>query len=153
MEAWCAYQERCQFEVNQKLLQYGLALDDRNALIAHLIEQRFLDEERFAEAYVSGKFRIKRWGKIKIQQHLKQKHISSYSINKAMNQISTEEYYSTVMTLMKKKASELPEVNSLKAKSKIYAYIQSKGFEFDVINLIWEDFKLVQYGGADQSIY
>ena len=80
LEAFCAYQERCQLEIEQKLYSWKFSDEQISQLIADLITNRFLDEERFASAFVSGKFRIKRWGRIKIKAHLKAKKISNYSI-------------------------------------------------------------------------
>jgi len=134
LEALCAYQERCQFEIDQKLISWGFKSEDRNALIADLITNRFLDEERFASAYVSGKFRIKKWGRIKIKSHLAQKHISSYSIQKALKEIDGDEYYKTLIDLSKRKALDLKnEKESWTKKAKIMRYLQSKGYEGDLI--------------------
>lgn len=134
LDALCAYQERCQFEIDQKLISWGFKSEDRNALIADLITNRFLDEERFASAYVSGKFRIKKWGRIKIKSHLAQKHVSSYSIQKALKEIDGDEYFKTLMELSKKKALDLKnEKESWTKKAKIMRYLQSKGYEGDLI--------------------
>jgi regulatory protein len=103
LEALCAYQERCQFEIDQKLKLWGFFLEERQQLIADLISNRFLDEERFASAYVSGKFRIKKWGRIKIKSYLAQKHISNYSIQKALKEIDGEEYWQTLVQLANRK--------------------------------------------------
>ena len=146
IEHWCAYQERCQYEVNLKLQSYGLLLEERDSLISDLISNRFVDEERFAEAFVSGKFRIKRWGKIKIKQHLKQKFISNYSIQKALNTIEKEDYTKTAFSLVEKKNRELNKVkNAFEKKTKIHAYLASKGYEFEVIENAYQDF-LVNIG-------
>lgn len=134
IEAYCAYQERCQSEVSNKLFQWGIVGEQQDQLIAHLISNRFLDEERFAEAYVSGKFRIKKWGRIKIRQHLKQKHISDYSIKKALAQIDGEEYFETLVQLCNQKSTQLgKEKDSWAKKAKIMRFLASKGFESDLI--------------------
>lgn len=134
IEAYCAYQERCQFEVSKKLHEWGIVGEQQDQLIADLISNRFLDEERFAEAFASGKFRIKKWGKIKIRQHLKQKHISDYSIKKALNSIDMEEYDVTIRSLIEKKANELlKEKDAWQKKAKLVRYLSSKGFEQDLI--------------------
>src|SRR5690606_6548026 len=91
IEAFCAYQERCDQEIRKKLHSWNLYSEDVDILISHLIQTNFLNEERFAAAFVSRKFRIKRWGRIKIKQHLKQKNISDYSINKGFKEIVDEE--------------------------------------------------------------
>lgn len=134
LEALCAYQERCQFEIDQKLISWGFYSEERQQLIADLISNRFVDEERFASAYVSGKFRIKKWGRIKIQSHLKQKHISSYSIQKALKEIDGDEYWTTLVSLAEKKNKDLSsEINSWTKKVKLMRFLQSKGYENDLI--------------------
>lgn len=142
MEAWCAYQERCQFEVSNKLKTFGLSYEQVDQLIAELIATRFIDEERFAEAYVSGKFRIKHWGKVKIKQHLKAKQISNYSIEKAVKTIPREDYLATVLALIRKKQKDLKSSDSpYQKKAKVFQYLQSKGYEFGDIELGWQDFE------------
>ncbi len=90
---------------------------------------------------MSGKFKIKRWGKIKIKQHLKQKFISANSIQKALNSIENEEYYKTALTLVEKKNKEVEKVkNSYEKKAKIQAFLASKGYEFEVIVSAYKDF-------------
>lgn len=132
IEAFCAYQERCDLEVRQKLQSWYLHSEDIDILISDLISHNFLNEERFAEAYVSGKFRIKQWGRIKIRQSLKQKKISDYSINKALSQINDEEYILTLQTLAENKIVKAK--NDWERKIKIKSYLASKGYENDLIN-------------------
>jgi regulatory protein len=133
LEALCAYQERCQFELEQKLISWGFKEEDRNALLADLITNRFLDEERFAIAFVSGKYRIKLWGRIKIRSHMKLKRISEHSIKKGLSQIDPDEYWETVLQLAEKKLADLgsPE-DRWQQKVKIIRYLQSRGFEMDL---------------------
>lgn len=134
IEAYCAYQDRCHYEVKTKLSQWNIVGEQQDQLIADLISNRFLDEERFAESYTSGKFRIKRWGKIKIRQHLKAKFVPEYCINKALKSIDLEEYYQTITHLVEKKTRELhTEKDLFKKKAKIARYLASKGFEQDLI--------------------
>ncbi|MCO5260313.1 MAG: recombination regulator RecX [Crocinitomicaceae bacterium] len=134
IEAFCAYQDRCHFEVSTKLNQWGIVGEQKDQLIAHLINNRFLDEERFAESFVSGKFRIKRWGRIKIRQQLKAKFVPDYCIKKAINQIDGDDYFATLQSLAVKKSSELNnERDSYKKKAKIMRFLASKGYEQDLI--------------------
>lgn len=134
IEAYCAYQDRCHYEVSNKLSQWGISGEQKEQLIADLIVNRFLDEERFAESYVSGKFRIKKWGRIKIRQQLKSKFVPEYCIRKALNGIDGDEYYSTLKQLAERKCDELKhERDSWKKKAKIMRYLASKGFEQDLI--------------------
>lgn len=140
IEAYCAYQERCQYEVDQKLLAWKIPAEQRNQLIAHLITHRFLDEERFAEAYVSGKFRIKRWGKIKIKQHLKQKQVSAYSIDKALTSIDPDAYLETAISLANKKFADRKKGETdWQIKAKVGRFLASKGFESGVIQVALDE--------------
>lgn len=136
LEALCAYQERCQFEIDQKLISWKIPEDQRNELIADLISNNFIDEQRFAEAFVSGKFRIKRWGRIKITSYLKQKHISIYSIKKGLEEINLDEYWETLVVLASKKKIELDLkiTDNWEKKNKVFRFLQSKGYESDLIS-------------------
>lgn len=143
LEALCAYQERCESELLSKLYDWGLNQDDSNALIAHLITSNFLSEERFAEAYASGKMRIKKWGRIKIKLNLKQKRVSNYSIDKALKSLDYEEYLSNIRTLIVSKSLLTKSKNNFEKKIKIQKYLVSKGYEvdlvFDLVNELLND--------------
>ena len=138
--SYCAYQERCQQEVRTKLYSYGLYRDQVDELMAWLITENFLNEERFAQTYAGGKFRVKKWGRFKITQALKQKDISDYCIKKGMQEIDEEDYLITIKQLVDKKIKELaPKTpNPFQLKNKISKYIISKGFEPD---LVWSVLK------------
>ena len=134
LEALCAYQERCSSELETKLFQWRFDREDSDRLLAHLISNNFLNEERFAEAFVSGKVNIKKWGKIKIRQHLKQKHISKYSMDKGIKSIDDEVYSSNLRSLVEKKFRSLSgEKDSYGKRVKIYRFLASKGYETDLI--------------------
>lgn len=133
IEAFCAYQERCDQEIRKKLQSWNLYTEDIDIIISDLIANNFLNEERFAEAYVSGKFRIKKWGRIKIKQHLKQKGISEYSINKAIEQILEEEYMETLKELYLTKLKSISKGNHLERRAKIQRYLVGKGYEHSLI--------------------
>jgi regulatory protein len=93
-----------------------------------------LDEERFASAYVSGKFRIKRWGRVKIKSHLAQKHVSTYSIEKALKEINLDDYWEALVYLAERKFADLKgEKNHWQKRAKLTRYLQSKGYEGDLI--------------------
>jgi len=116
------------------MISWGLYEDDRNALLADLITNNFLSEERFAEAFTSGKVRIKKWGRIKIRVELKQKQISDYSIKKAFNQIDDSIYIDNLNHLAERKWNALTsETNEYTRKMKVYRYLSSKGYETDLI--------------------
>lgn len=130
---WCAYQERCQQEVRDKLYGYGLKTDDVENLIAQLINENFVNEERFSKAYAGGKFRIKKWGRIKIKQELKARRISDYCIQKGLAEIDEIDYTKTLKNLLAKKAKELKEKSPIKKKYKLVRYAVGKGYEQDII--------------------
>lgn len=132
-ESWCAYQERAQQEVRNKLYDWALKPNEVEEVIAELIATNFLNEERFALAYVSGKFKIKRWGKIKIKQGLKLKKVPDKMIQKALNTINGDEYIGVLLSIAEKKLHILTESDPLKRKYKLISYLQSKGFENDLI--------------------
>ncbi len=138
--SYCAYQERCQQEVRNKLYSYELYQGEVDELIAWLITENYVNEERFAITFAGGKFRIKKWGKFKITQALKQKEISDYCINKAIQEIDFEDYLATIKELASKKLNEysLRISNEYQLKHKIGKYIISKGFEPD---LVWKSLK------------
>ncbi len=139
LEAFCAYQERCDQEIRKKLISWNIMSDDADILISDLIQHNFLNEERFAEAFVSGKFRIKKWGKIKIKQQLKQKRISDYSINKGLSQIDDTEYLETLNQLTFSKNVLIKAKDKWDRKVKLQRYLQTKGYETDLIMQVMED--------------
>lgn len=134
LEALCAYQERCSFELNSKMITWGIDAEDRNRLLAELISSNFLSEERYAEAFTSGKVRIKRWGRNKIRVELQKKHISEYSIKRAFSLIDQNVYIDNLKHLTEKKWIALSsEKNLYNKKMKIYRFLSSKGYETDLI--------------------
>lgn len=132
-EHYCAYQERSHSEVRFKLIELGARGDTLEEIIANLIENNYLNEERFATAYVSGKFRIKHWGKIKIKQGLKLKQVSNGLIKQALAQISDDEYIDTLTRIITQKSNTLSEENPLRKRQKTIEYAQNKGFELPLI--------------------
>jgi regulatory protein len=129
MEAFCAYQERCDFEVRTKLHDWQMPFDQIDIIISDLISNNFLNEERYACAFVSGKFRIKKWGRIKIKQHLKQKRISDYSINKGMQEINEADYLVTLDKLIETKSRITKFKDKWDRRAKLTRYLSGKGYE------------------------
>lgn len=133
LEAYCAYQERCDQEVRKKMKDWFMYSEDVDILVSDLIQNNFLNEERFASAFVSGKFRIKRWGRIKIRQHLKQKNISDYSTKKGLKEIDEDEYLQTLNDLIESKNRLMNAKNKWDRLAKLQRYMHSKGYENDLV--------------------
>lgn len=132
---YCAYQERSHAEVRQKLYGYGLWKDDVEAMMALLITEDYLNEERFAIAYAGGHFRVKHWGRIKIRYELRQKQVSEYNIKRGLESIDEEDYLKVLSSLAKEKwnsisyADQTDFIRSVKTQ----AYLIQKGFEADLV--------------------
>lgn len=141
MESFCAYRERCHKEVKDKLYGYGLYPSEVDQIVVYLIEQNFLNEERFAMAYVSGKFRIKGWGRQRIERELKLRQISPYLIRKAMEQIDGDEYESTLKKLAEKKWKLMTERDSLKKRQKLMRFLVSKGYKLNEVTELIRNWK------------
>ena len=133
LKNYCAYQERCHLEVRQKLLGMSMIPEAIDKIIVHLIEHNFLNEERFAKTFVSGKFRIKKWGKHRLTLELKKKDISKHNINLAIDQILSNEYIEVFNELAKKKANSLLENNKWKKKKKLVDYLLYRGWESHLV--------------------
>ena len=132
-ESYCAYQERCQQEVRDKLYSWGLHEIQVENVIADLIASNFINEERFAKAYAGGKFRIKKWGRVKISIELKRRKISTYCIKKGLAEIEEEEYIKTLQKVAEVKIKATKERDSKKKKYKVMNYLLSRGFENDLV--------------------
>ncbi|MCU0421789.1 MAG: RecX family transcriptional regulator [Bacteroidia bacterium] len=132
---YCAYQERCHSEVAEKLKEWGLTYGEAQEVIVQLIEQNYLNEERFAIAFAGGKFRIKNWGKQRITRELKLRNVSTYCINKAIESIEQIDYDSRMKSLIHKKWGQTKASSLFEKRKKVAMYAISKGFEGD---LVWE---------------
>jgi regulatory protein len=133
LKHYCAYQERCHSEVKEKLFNLGIRKKYHDEIMAALIEEGYLNEERFAIAYAGGKFRMKQWGRLKIKAALIQKQVSPYSINKALMQIDEKTYLQTLENLAKKKHVSLRQEQYLIRKKKTMDYLINKGFEPELV--------------------
>ncbi|WP_293310110.1 regulatory protein RecX [Pedobacter sp. UBA5917] len=134
-ENFCVYQERSQKEVRYKLVEWGMRGDELEEIITELIVNNFLNEERFAKSYASGKFNIKHWGRVKIKQGLKLKGVPDKILQKAIYSIDEDDYLQAIEKLAVKKAESLSENDPFKRKNKLMGYLQAKGFETDLILL------------------
>lgn len=133
LEHYCAYQERCHQEVRQKLKNMNMIAEATDVIIVHLLEHNYLNEERFAKTYVSGKFRIKKWGRRRLLLELKKKDISKFNINQAFKEISEEEYIEVFNELAEKRANAIFESNKLKKKKKLIDYLLYRGWESHLV--------------------
>ena len=130
---FAAYQERCVSDIEKKLDQYDISEDDKNGMIDYLIEERFLDEDRFVEMYVKGRFNLKKWGKIKIKSHLRNKRIPSSKIEKGLRFINEAQYIKVLFGLGQKKWDSLEKEEPVQRKVKTLRFLASKGYESDKI--------------------
>lgn len=138
LQSYCAYQERCLQEVNTKFFDLGVVDRDlRDQIIDSLLENNFLNEERFAIAFAGGKFRVKQWGKIRIFQELKSKHISEKNINLALKEIDATAYQATFDRLFEQKQHDYEDTRQ--GKAQFAHFLLRKGFE---PTLIWERLRL-----------
>ena len=138
LKHYCAYQERCHSEVRDKLYRLGVWKKDHDEIIAALIEENYLDEERFAMAFAGGKFRMNQWGRIKIKQALKQKQVSSYSIKKALEGIDMKDYRKAAVKLAAKKYASLKNENDFMRKRKTMDYLLARGYEAELVRDVIE---------------
>jgi regulatory protein len=139
---YCAYQERTQQEVREKLIyEYGQTTDEADDIIVDLIEQNFISEERFAKAFAGGKFRMKKWGKVKIEAELKARKMSAYCIKQALKEIPESDYKKTLFDLLEKKYNALANEENFSKKQKMARFAISKGYESELVWKLIEDFE------------
>lgn len=136
LQRYCAYQDRCHSEVRSKLIELGVYGDTLEEVMAELILERFLDEERFAKSYVRGKFRLKKWGRIRIKQELRLRKISVYCTKKGLEEIEEDEYLACLRTILEKKIQDYARKDDdYTSHQKAAVYANGRGYEYP---LIWE---------------
>jgi regulatory protein len=135
IQRYCAYQERSHQEVRKKLFDFGLYSHEVEEMISHLITSNFLNEERFARAFAGGKFRMKKWGRIKIVNALEGHGVSENCIRLGLKEIDNSDYEKTLYTLIDKKADDIDEENIYAKRDKLSKFAIQKGFEPD---LVWK---------------
>ena len=133
---YCSYQERSHYEVIQKLWELSIKKLEHDEIIATLIDEDYLNEERFAIQYAGGKFRMKDWGKKKILYGLREKKVSDYSIKKALAAIDEEDYLKTLNKLAEEKYNSLKGEQYLERKKKTIDYLMQKGYEYELVNKV-----------------
>jgi regulatory protein len=139
LRQYCGYQERCHAEIREKLYDLKVSKAFHDDILATLIQEDYLNEERFAIAFAGGKFRIKHWGKVKIRYELKQRQISEYCIRKGLEQIEQEEYKITIHNLARKKFQSLKNEDAFPMRIKTQEYLVGKGFETGLARAIVEE--------------
>ena len=132
IEHYCAYQERCHLEVTNKLNKLGVFGDELDEYVCYLIDENFLSETRFSEAYVRGKFNNNNWGKVKISRELKLRNISDWNIRNALSQINSEDYNNKLRNLCLKLV-ELNDKSEFELKNKVVKNLSYKGWEVDLV--------------------
>jgi regulatory protein len=135
LKNYCALQDRCQWDVTQKMKEWGLLEMTQNHILEILIQEKYVDEERFAQSFCRGKFLIKKWGKVKITNELKKKKISDICIKKGLEEIDLTEYDLLLENLLTKKNDTLRDKNHFTRKSKLARFLIQRGFEG---NLVWD---------------
>jgi len=135
---FCAYRERSHSEVRSRLYDYGLIKDDVEELMMEMLQLGYLNEERYARAFVRGKYLHNYWGRQKIIQHLKQKQVSEQNITLGLQEINDEDYLIRIRELLAKKQKEVKGANAYEIKSKLAAYLIRKGYESA---LVWDEIR------------
>lgn len=135
IQRYCAYQERSHQEVKRKLFDYGLRSDEVDELLTRLITDGFLNEERFAKAFAGGKFRIKKWGRLKIEHELEHRGLTKNCIVRGINEIDAADYTKTLRALIAKRAKQTDERNLFRKRNKVARFVIAKGYEPE---LVWE---------------
>ncbi len=133
LEHYCVYQDRCHKEVESKLKEYRVIPEARELILLSLLQDDFLNEERFSKSFARGKFRIKKWGKERIVRELKFRNISAYNIKTALKEIDETDYIDTLYELVQKKNDAVKETNIFKRKKKIVDYVRYRGYESALI--------------------
>lgn len=133
LQNYCSYQERCHQEVQQKLKDMHMIPEAIDFITVQLIQDNFLNEERFAKTYVRGKFIIKKWGRHRLTLELKKKNVSKNNINQALKEIDEQEYIDTFNSLAEKRLKSITELNKLKKKKKLADYLLYRGWESHLV--------------------
>jgi len=135
---YCRYQERCCSEVKNKLFELGVNKTEHDKMVTGLIEENYLNEERFALAFALGRFTMRKWGRRKIHYELKERKVSEEAIQKSLKQIDEELYVRSLQRLAEEKYASLRDEPYLVRKKKTIDYMAQKGFETDLVKVLVE---------------
>lgn len=130
---YCVYQDRCHAEVEQKMREFLLIDEAKEEILLYLMNENYLNEERFTRSYIRGKFYIKHWGKTKIKIHLKQKQISDKLINLCFDEIDEDDYNKTIRRIYQDYYDKQSGLKEYQRKAKTIKYLMSRGFEYEKI--------------------
>ena len=133
LEGYCSYQERCHKDVIAKLKQMRMIPEAIDQIVGHLIQENYLNEERFAQSFARGKFNIKKWGRNRIVNELRQRHISSYNIKSALAEIDDHIYLETLDNLAKKRLDSIKDTDIQKRRRKLADYLLYRGWESHLV--------------------
>ncbi|PKQ62561.1 hypothetical protein BZG02_12650 [Labilibaculum filiforme] len=125
----CSRQEKCSYDIRKKLNDWEISSDDQDQIIQTLVEEKFLNEERYTNFYARDKFRFNRWGRIKIAHHLKQKQISEHLILDAIDQFDENEYNQNLHDILFSKIKTTKEKDPYQLRAKLFRFAQGRGFE------------------------
>ena len=142
MAKYCAYQERCVKDVRDKLRTFDLPQEEKDKILDYLIDNRFVNDERFAKSFVRGKVNQSGWGLNKIRFHLVQKGIAKDIIDEALGQTDEEVYRQRLIDILKTKSKTVKAENDFERKRKLAAYAMQKGFEG---SLVWQALKCLDF--------
>ncbi len=139
MMHYCSYQDRCHFEVEQKMREFVLIPEAKDEILLYLMKENYLNEERFTRSYIRGKFNIKNWGRNKIKIHLKQKKVPEKLILKCFDEIDDEDYQKVLKKIYEQYFSKQKGLKIDQKKIKTTRYLLSRGFEYEEIKNIIDD--------------
>lgn len=138
MANYCVYQDRCHFEVEQKMKEFVLIPEAKDEILLYLIKENYLNEERFTRSYIRGKFYMKNWGRVKIKIHLKQKNVPEKLINKCFDEIDEKDYETVMKKIWENYYTKQKGLKDYQKKSKTIKYLMSRGFEYEEICSIFD---------------
>ncbi|MDH3649285.1 MAG: RecX family transcriptional regulator [Saprospiraceae bacterium] len=141
LQRYCTYQDRCHQEVRYKLLSLGMRGEMLEEIMVALIQESFLNEERFARSFVRGKFRMNGWGRQKIAMGLRKKGVPGQIISQAMDEIDMDDYKTELLRLLSKKKASLPGDDSWTKQRKLFGFAISKGYESDLVSACIKELK------------
>jgi regulatory protein len=142
IEHYCAYQERCSYDVAVKLRSWKVEPSAISEMLKRLQEEQFIDDERYARSFVRGKFHINKWGRVKIVHELKNRQIDDNIIQMSLNELGTEEYHQMLRSLIVQKLSEIKRGKNLNIREKILTFVTGKGFEYNLTEKILNELNI-----------